>query len=76
MAKLGCTVDEETDGILYVDAPTGKIFAEGSHVLCYHYNFPGDRASWKPKVYADAIADLKNGLEDCDDPNCDRCHEE
>jgi hypothetical protein len=59
----------------YVDAPKGFVWrSTGTHTLTApHANESGD--SFKPQAYGDLIADMKDGLEPCDTPDCDVCAE-
>lgn len=73
VAELGCTMDEESNRMFYVDSPKGKKFAGTStHALGYLFRNNASQ-SWKPQAYYDALKDLEMGLEDCDDPECDTC---
>jgi hypothetical protein len=67
--KLGCTISREDPQSLYVDSPVGKVFkATGTHTITdsWHRGFKPD--------YADIFERMSDGLEDCEDPECDNCH--
>jgi len=72
----GATVDEESEMAFIVDAPRGKVWVStGNHGLTHQFkNFGGQ--SWKPEAYDDAIQDMKMGLMDCDEQDCEVCNEE
>lgn len=52
-------------------APEGKRFELGLHTLVGH-QLPGRPLE---QVFADMLERMSNGVEDCDDPNCDTCEE-
>ncbi len=70
-AKLGAKVEDDRDGNTHecrVEAPHRKKWAcRGVHEMVDITNRP-----WKPD-YADILANMEFGLEDCTDPDCEWC---
>jgi hypothetical protein len=59
--------------VLYVDAPDGKVWkATGCHSVTVT-SYRGKGAA--DYVYQNALDDMENGIDDCDDPECDWCSE-
>jgi len=75
LAEFGATLDttsEEFD--LNIDAPRGKVFASnGCHCVCVPWNNSGGQ-SWKSNAYQDAAHQIRMGLYDCSDAECDVCN--
>lgn len=80
--KLGCDLkeprqpyrdrwrDEPQDGCLEVWAPAGSVFAASScHVICCPWPF-GMPA---PAAWAGLLEQMREGLESCDQPDCEIC---
>lgn len=71
--RLGGSVDRE-GGRLNLDAPQGKLWeANRAHTLAYYAYLPGERMSALVPYMLD---DLKDGVIDCADPECDTCRPE
>lgn len=70
-AKLGAKVEDDKIGDTHecrVEAPHRKKWAcRGVHEMVDSANRP-----WKPD-YADMLASIEFGLEDCTDPDCEWC---
>lgn len=62
----------------YVDAPEGyKWSCSGIHYLYLHWNMMDGKPLWaqeKQEAIADAIDRISQGIETCDDPDCDICN--
>ena len=71
----GVTQDMEMEdaGIIQLDSPVGKRFADGCHTIVVPFNNNGGQ-SWKPLAYEIAISRLEMGLENCNNADCDICH--
>jgi hypothetical protein len=54
--------------------PAGKRFA-GTQVHMFRATHRG-KVAWKASAYADLLADMRDGIEDCNEPECDTCTEE
>lgn len=75
LETMGATLDQDMlkADVLQVDAPAGKKFkANGLHTTVEQYR--NSSQSWKGEAYAEVIARLAYGLEDCTDSECDTCH--
>lgn len=77
LAKLGATLDgPNRDPVWhsytgFLDAPSGKVWdSHGTHCVAVS----GDNAK---EFWECCVAELiGTGIDDCDDPNCDICHDE
>lgn len=86
IVKMGCTVDEmnQDDDLLVIDAPKGKVFAcIGTHCIVEPPTDEFNPQFRRSDAYREIMGDLlfnnfhsKNGLMDCDEPDCDICHPE
>ena len=62
----GCTIDEDTDGILVVDAPPLQVFrATDTHCVSACWN-----GVPKSEAYADLAQDIERGFAACAIENC------
>lgn len=72
----GVTLDTESElnqDVIQIDTPKGKVFnANGCHTMVVLFRNHGGQ-SWKPEAYADVVEQLKYGLGNCEDPDCDIC---
>lgn len=57
---------------LVVDAPQGKVW-KSCGIHCMVEEFDNGFESFKPKAYAEMIDRMKDGTEDCQEPDCDIC---
>lgn len=78
-AEFGGTIDEQSSGYcgrqfsVLVDSPRGKVWkSKQCHVI--YESTVGDRAEWRSQICAEAIEAMQDGLDDCEDPECDHCH--
>lgn len=57
---------------LAIDTPAGKVFASyNTHSEALFFN-----DGWAmPEIYGELIYIMKDGLIDCDDPECEICHD-
>jgi hypothetical protein len=68
--ELGCMLLDCGD-CLRVDPPVGKVVsATGSHTLDLYL---GTRGYKRSEAYAEIMADLRMGIDECTDPECDSC---
>lgn len=81
--RIGATIDYSGErGQRYnVDAPPGKVWAASStHALCVDWGTPGDSYGdegdrhLKAEAIMDALARMADGLDNCDEPDCDCCN--
>jgi hypothetical protein len=69
--KLGAKVEDDKYGLIHecrVEAPHRKLWK----CCCIHELIDNTNQPWKPD-YADVIARMEYGLEDCIDINCEWC---
>ena len=76
-AKFGGTVEDTSSGYHYslvADTPKGKIWnATDCHCIVADTN--DDLAEWRQEARNALLKDIKLGVSDCDDPDCDICNE-
>ncbi len=71
--ELGCTFEQNKFDIT-VDAPMGKLF-KGLGLHYFSHTGTGDAAYPMTEVYDNCIDDMDWGLEDCDNAECEICHD-
>ncbi len=78
--SLGGTLDENREGRyarFNCEAPIGKVWSctGDLHMLVVEWE-QGDRTGWRETALSDGLERVAMGLTDCDDPDCDYCHNE
>lgn len=77
-AELGVTLHELFDNQvldLAADAPVGKVFnASGCHAIVVN-EFAVPEKGQRDLIRQSMLDQLNAGLDDCDDPECEICHE-
>lgn len=72
--EIGATIEYEREvGTLAAFLPAGNQFvATGCHSCCHDF----ERGPWANEFIDDLISDLEEGVEPCDQDDCDVCGEE
>lgn len=72
VAETGDRAD--LDYVIYVWSPPGKVWVSTHcHVICRQ--FCNGSESWKPDAYAELIEEMRDGLEQCENEECEHCNE-
>jgi len=76
LKELACTLDEDDPSTFYIDAPKFKLFRSNlCHTLGGYQHRNVVHQSWKLEAYAQALRDMEMGLTECENPECDICHD-
>lgn len=73
--RIGVAVYVDLDHAVDLTAPPGKVFGStGTHMLHAPCAMWGSRFAVS-EAYRSVIEDMEDGLEDCEEPECDMCEE-
>ena len=71
-AEIGDPAD--MDYVIYAWSPSGKVWAATQgHVICRQ--FRNSSESWKPEAFQELIDEMRDGVDQCTDLQCEHCHE-